>query len=124
MNEIKKDKGLEKAIRKQPKPSLSSNFTFRTMQKIEEAALLREKRTERLTFAATVAASVFLAACGIVCLSLYCGDMVRKYASAAGKPGISDIPGLSFYALFLIAFILCLLFDNLMRKLYFKRHAG
>lgn len=43
MNEELKDKGLKRAIKEQPQFRLSSNFTFRTMQKVEEAALLREK---------------------------------------------------------------------------------
>ena len=39
-----KDKGLMKAVKEQPQFRLTSNFTFRTMQKVEEAILLREKK--------------------------------------------------------------------------------
>ena len=37
MNEKQKDKGLMKAVKEQPQFRLTSNFTFRTMQKVEEA---------------------------------------------------------------------------------------
>ena len=47
MNEKQKDKGLMKAVKEQPQFRLTSNFTFRTMQKVEEAILLREKKQER-----------------------------------------------------------------------------
>ena len=43
MNEGLKDKGLKRAIKEQPQFRLSTNFTFRTMQKVEEAARLHEK---------------------------------------------------------------------------------
>ena len=42
MNKKQKDKGLMKAVKEQPQFRLTSNFTFRTMQKVEEAILLRE----------------------------------------------------------------------------------
>ena len=48
MNEGLKDKGLKRAIKEQPQFRLSTNFTFRTMQKVEEAARLHEKKIERL----------------------------------------------------------------------------
>ena len=47
MNEKQKDKGLMKAVKEQPQFRLTSNFTFRTMQKVEEAILLRERKQER-----------------------------------------------------------------------------
>ena len=46
MNEGLKDKGLKRAIKEQPQFRLSTNFTFRTMQKVEEAARLHEKNKE------------------------------------------------------------------------------
>ena len=46
MNEGLKDKGLKRAIKEQPQFRLSTNFTFRTMQKVEEAARLHEKKIE------------------------------------------------------------------------------
>ena len=58
MNEKQKDKGLMKAVKEQPQFRLTSNFTFRTMQKVEEAILLREKKQERKMLLATIAASI------------------------------------------------------------------
>ena len=49
MNEGLKDKGLKRAIKEQPQFRLSTNFTFRTMQKVEEAARLHEKKIEQRT---------------------------------------------------------------------------
>ena len=60
MNEKQKDKGLMKAVKEQPQFRLTSNFTFRTMQKVEEAILLRERKQERKMLLATIAASLFL----------------------------------------------------------------
>ena len=48
MNEKQKDKGLMKAVKEQPQFRLTSNFTFRTMQKVEEAILLRERKQTSL----------------------------------------------------------------------------
>ena len=43
MNEELKDRGLKKAVREQTTFRLPSNFTYRTMQKVEEAIRLREE---------------------------------------------------------------------------------
>ena len=42
--DVYKRQGLMKAVKEQPQFRLTSNFTFRTMQKVEEAILLREKK--------------------------------------------------------------------------------
>ena len=47
MNEKQKDKGLMKVVKEQPQLRLTSYFTFRNMQKVDEAILLREKKQER-----------------------------------------------------------------------------
>lgn len=123
MNEEQKDKGLKRAVKEQPQFLLPSNFAFRTMQKVEEAALLRERRTERRTLWATIAASVFLAVSGIACLLYYWGDSLKEYAQTMFQPDAYSIELSSFYMLFATAFVLCLCFDRWMRKQYFKRHS-
>ena len=65
MNKKQKDKGLMKAVKEQPQFRLTSNFTFRTMQKVEEAARLHEKKIEQRTLWATIIASLLLLASGI-----------------------------------------------------------
>ena len=59
MNEEQKDKGLKKAIKKENRFRLPSNFAYHTMRKVEEAIRLREKKSERRTLFATIAASTF-----------------------------------------------------------------
>lgn len=78
MNEKQKDKGLMKAVKEQPQFRLTSNFTFRTMQKVEEAILLREKKQERKMLLATIAASLFLIISGSIGLYIYLESTLRK----------------------------------------------
>lgn len=44
------DKGLQEAIKRQPRYELPSNFSYRLMQKIQEENILREKRQEKRMF--------------------------------------------------------------------------
>lgn len=73
MNEELKDRGLKKAVREQTTFRLPSNFTYRTMQKVEEAIRLREKKSERRILLATIAAAIFLIGvsgdCNLNCVS-------------------------------------------------------
>lgn len=67
-----------KAVKEQPQFRLTSNFTFRTMQKVEEAILLREKKQERKMLLATIAASLFLIISGSIGLYIYLEITLRK----------------------------------------------
>ena len=78
MNEKQKDKGLMKAVKEQPQFRLTSNFTFRTMQKVEEAILLRERKQERKMLLATIAASLFLIISGSIGLYIYFGNHIKE----------------------------------------------
>jgi len=78
MNEKQKDKGLMKAVKEQPQFRLTSNFTFRTMQKVEEAILLREKKQERKMLLATIAASLFLIISGSIGCIFILESILRK----------------------------------------------
>lgn len=122
MNEELKDRGLKKAVREQTTFRLPSNFTYRTMQKVEEAIRLREKKSERRILLATIAAAIFLigvsgARIGSVLRRQHPGSLyahhpptVRKYPdSLLLSPTDSDHS--AFH-----------LFDRWMRKLYFKHH--
>lgn len=79
MNEELKDRGLKKAVREQTTFRLPSNFTYRTMQKVEEAIRLREKKSERRILLATIAAAIFLI--GVSGTSWFCTS-----ETASGKP--------------------------------------
>jgi hypothetical protein len=102
MNEKQKDKGLMKAVKEQPQFRLTSNFTFRTMQKVEEAILLRERKQERKMLLATIAASLFLIISGSIGLYIYFGKHIKEtmyHAFLAGSPRIRAISPIVFSSL-------------------------
>ena len=107
MNKKQKDKGLMKAVKEQPQFRLTSNFTFRTMQKVEEAA------------------SLFLIISGSIGLYIYFGNHIKEtmyHAFLAGSHVLKiQIP--LIYLLFIITIPLFMVFDRWMRKQYFKRHS-
>lgn len=122
MNEEQKDKGLKKAIKEENGFRLPSNFAYHTMRKVEEAIHLREKKSERRTLFATIAASIFLIGCCIAGLVIYFGNTIRE---AFIRPDILETEKIqipSFYLLILIAMPLFLIFDRWMRKRYFNKH--
>lgn len=122
MNEKQKDKGLMKAVKEQPQFRLTSNFTFRTMQKVEEAILLREKKQERKMLLATIAASLFLIISSSIGLYIYFG----KHLKATMYHAFSHVLKIQIpliYLLFIITIPLFIIFDRWMRKQYFKHHS-
>lgn len=125
MNEKEKDKGLMKAMKEQPSFRLPSNFTFRTMQKVEEAILLREKKFERRTLMATIAASLFLILSSGTGLYIYFGDTIKESLRNAFLAGgqILEIQFPPIYLLFIVTIPIFMFFDRWMRKQYFKHHA-
>ncbi len=60
MENNQKDKGLRKSLANRQQSVLSENFTFRTMQMIEQDIALREKRFERTLQYIVIAATVML----------------------------------------------------------------
>ena len=113
MNEKQKDKGLMKAVKEQP---------FRTMQKVEEAILLREKKQERKMLLATIAASLFLIISSSIGLYIYFG----KHLKATMYHAFSHVLKIQIpliYLLFIITIPLFIIFDRWMRKQYFKHHS-
>lgn len=123
MNEEQKDKGLKKAVKEQYSFRLPSNFAYQTMQKVEEALRLREKRTEHRTLWATILAAILLTGGCIAGLVIYFGDSLRAAFTPTHGLEIENIQVPSFYFLLIIAIPLFLLFDRWMRKQYFKRHS-
>ncbi len=123
MNEELKDRGLKKAVREQTTFRLPSNFAYRTMQKVEEAIRLREKKSERRTLLATIAAAIFLIGTSGAGLVLYFGNSIREafIPTTVLQPESIRIP--CFYLLLILAIPLFILFDQWMRKQYFKHHS-
>ena len=116
------DKGLRKAMKTSVSPRLSTNFTFRTMLKVEEAIRLKELKQEKRMLWATIAASVFLLVGGGVLIGHFWGDvflaMFTNVFTAFARLDILSSP----YAFLSLAVLLLLGFDYWMRRAYFKRH--
>ena len=101
---------------------LPSNFTYRTMQKVEEAIRLHEKKSERRILLATIAAAIFLIGVSGTGLVLYFGDSIREAFTPTTLPQSESIQIPCFYLLLILTIPLFILFDRWMRKLYFKHH--
>ena len=115
------DKGLRKAMQGQS-PRLSSNFTFRTMLKVEEMVRIQEAKQEKRMFIAIVAASLLLLAGGGITIAYYWGDSLREAFSSlpSAIPPI-DLFSSPYWMLVVIFFIL-MGFDYWMRRRYYKRY--
>ena len=122
MEQNQTDKGLRKAMKASASPRLSTNFTFRTMLKVQEAIRLKEKKQEKQMLWATIAASVFLLVGGGVVIGYFWGDvfgeMFTNVFVAFARLDILSSP----YVFLSLAVLLLLGFDYWMRRAYFKRH--
>ena len=123
MEQNQLDKGLRKAMKMKEPPRLSSNFTFRTMLKVQEAIRLKEQKQEKQMFWATLAASVFLLVGGGVVIGYFWGDvfltMFTNVFTAFARLDLLSSP----YVFLSLAVLLLLGFDYWMRRAYFKRHS-
>ena len=123
MEQNQTDKGLRKAMKASASPRLSTNFTFRTMLKVQEAIRLKEEKQEKQMFCAIVAASVFLLlGCGVVIGYFWgnvFGEMFTNVFTAFARLDLLSSP----YAFLSLAVLLLLGFDYWMRRAYFKRHS-
>lgn len=122
MNEKLKDKGLKKAVKEQTVFRLPSNFTYRTMQKVEEAIQLREKKSERRTLFATIIAAILLIGVSMAGLVLSFGNSIREAFTLTTIPQSESMQIPFFYLLLILTIPLFILFDRWMRKQYFKHH--
>ena len=123
MTQNQTDKGLRKAMKASASPRLSTNFTFRTMLKVQEAIRLKELKQEKQMFWSTVAASVFLlVGCGVVIGHFWgdvFGEMFTNVFTAFARLDLLSSP----YAFLSLAVLFLLGFDYWMRRAYFKRHS-
>ena len=122
MEQNQTDKGLRKAMKTSVSPRLSTNFTFRTMLKVEEAIRLKELKQEKRMLWATIAASVFLLVGGGVVIDFFWGNvflaMFTNVFTAFARLDILSSP----YVFLSLAVLLLLGFDYWMRRAYFKRY--
>lgn len=122
MEQHPKDKGLRKAMKTSVSPRLSTNFTFRTMLKVEEALRLKELKQERRMFWITVVSSVLLLVGGGVVIAHFCGpEFMAMFTTLFTSLSQLDLFG-SPYVFLSLAVLLLLGFDYWMRRAYFKRH--
>ena len=123
MEQNQLDKGLRKAMKTKESPRLSSNFTFRTMLKVQEAIRLKEQKQEKQMFWATIAVSIFLlVGCGVV-IGYFWGDVFGEmFANVFTVFARLDLLS-SPYVFLSLAVLLLLGFDYWMRRAYFKRHS-
>ena len=123
MEQNQTDKGLKKAMKASVPPRLSTNFTFRTMLKVEEAIRLRELKQEKRMLWATIVGSMFLLVGGGVVIAYFWGDafleMVTHVFTTFARLDILSSP----YVFLSLAILLLLGFDYWMRRAYFKRHS-
>lgn len=76
------DKGLQKAIKRQPHYELPSNFSYRMLQKIQDESILREKRQEKRMF---ILFLIFAILSGGSCIGFLYGN-TEQPSSAIGTP--------------------------------------
>ena len=118
------DKGLRKAMQEPMPYRLPSNFTFRTMQKVEEAVRRKEQKQERWMLISLVAASVCLLVAGALTLHIYWGnEMVETFVNLKESFDRLDLLSSPYWMLSILFFIL-MEFDYWMRRAYYKRHPG
>ena len=116
------DKGLRKAMQEPMPYRLPSNFTFRTMQKVEEAVRRKEQKQERWMLISLIAASVCLLVAGALTLHIYWGkEMVETFSSLEQSFARLDLLSSPYWMLSVLFFIL-MGFDYWMRRTYYKRH--
>lgn len=122
MEQYQQDKGLRKAMKASVSPRLSTNFTFRTMLKVEEALRLKELKQERRMFWVTVVSSGLLLVGGGVVIACFCGaEFMAMFTTLFTSFAQLDLFG-SPYVFLSLAVLLLLGFDYWMRRAYFKRH--
>ena len=123
MEQNRTDKGLRKAMKASVPPRLSTNFTFRTMLKVEEAIRLKDLKQEKRMLWATIVGSMFLLVGGGVVIAYFWGDafleMVTHVFTTFARLDILSSP----YVFLSLAVLLLLGFDYWMRHAYFKRHS-
>ena len=116
------DKGLRKAMQESMPYRLPTNFTFRTMQKVEEVVCRKEQKQERWMWISLIAASVCLLVAGALTLHIYWGDEIVETFTGLKQTFVRlDLFSSPYWMLSVLFFIL-MGFDYWMRRAYYKRH--
>lgn len=119
---IGSDKGLKQALVQEEPAKLSSNYYFRTMEKVEEMARRQERKAGWRISVLLLCVSLALVGGGIIILLHYCPGILKVNLMQAVKEG-SNMPVLPLWALAVLVLLL-LVFDYWIRKAYAKRFFG
>lgn len=118
MNENQLDQALRKVAQQQPAPRLSSNFTYRTLERIRmEAARKEARREKRLFVLMLLTVCLMISGCIGVLIHL-CGLAQLKESLTAWLPSLPSIENGKFYLPMLLALPLLALFNHWLRKKY------
>lgn len=109
------DRGLQKAIKRQPHYELPSNFSYRMMQKIQEESILCEKQQEKRMF---ILFLIFAILSGGSCIGFFIWKYGAYFISYwhTCKEILPDSHTLLFYLPTLCALCLLYFFDRWLRK--------
>lgn len=109
------DKGLQKAIKRQPHYELPSNFSYRMLQKIQEESILREKRQEKRMF---ILFLIFAILSGGSCIGFFIWKYGAYFISYwhTCKEILPEFHTILFYLPTLCALCLLYFFDRWLRK--------
>lgn len=119
MKQNRRDSGLRKALHSKHSV-LPSNFTFRTMQKIEEDIRHREAKREHSMFCCAIAVSVLLMTWGGLIIRDHYGEELQRLFYELAETFIQLNTQVLPYCYFAVVFLVLLLLDYWMRKYYFK----
>lgn len=107
------DKGLKKAIERQPAFRLPTNFTYRTLQRIEEEARARERRAERRVSILWIITLSAMLGSSLAYIVHTCGaDMLRSFVASGTRPLVLSVT---------VALPLLMLFNAWLRQKFSKK---
>ena len=109
------DKGLKKAISRQPEFKLPSSFSYKMMKRIEEETFLKEKRTEKRIFILWVITVSTMIVGGLVYLGWNYHEQIQHTLRTL-KGSLPDMDTLPFYLPIVTAFILLFFFNRWLQK--------
>ena len=109
------DKGLKRAISRQPEFKLPSNFSYRMMKRIEEETYLKEKRTEKKIFISWIITASFMTAGGLGYLGWNYNEQIL-YMFRLLKHSIPDTATLLLYLPAAAASVILFFFNKWLQK--------
>ena len=116
------DKGIRKIMQESGKFRLSSNFTYRTMRKVEEGVCLQEKKQERRMLIVAILISLFLFSGGAFLIAFYWKESWGEALCRVFRPEVQMDFFSSEWSILGGLILILILFDYWMRRTYDKYH--